>query len=242
MKRPRKITADTAIAVGYIRVSTEEQEHGPDAQRRDIERWCTEHTIRCVEIYADVGVSGGAEIADRPKLLEAMHAVRSLRAGTFVVWRRDRLARDVGIAAIIERELSRLGARVRSVQGEGTEVEGPAGKLMSGIVDAFSEYERAVIRTRTRAALQALRAKGKRAGDVPWGYSALADGTLVPNETERALLTRARILYEEGWTMRAIAEQLAQEGFVNRAGKSMPFSRVHKLLTTGEVSHDVHTT
>lgn len=229
--KQRKPLTDPLRAVAYIRVSTDEQQLGPEAQRADIERWCASKGITSVSMFTDVGVSGGAEISERPQLILAFEAVRALKAGTFVVWRRDRLARDVGIAAIIERELDRLGARVRSVHGEGTDVEGPAGKLMSGIIDAFSEFERGVIRMRTKAALKTLRAKGKRAGDVPWGYSALSDGTLVPNEGERRLVERARELHTEGWTVRAIAEQLAEEGFRNRKGKLVPFTRLHMLLS-----------
>ena len=90
-------------------------------------------------------------LEDRPGLAAALTALRSVGAGVLAVARRDRLARDVALAAAIDRAVEHAGAKVRSADGAG-DGDGPADRLLRGMLDLTAEYERALIRTRTRAA------------------------------------------------------------------------------------------
>ena len=96
-------------AVGYIRVSTARQDLGADAQRAEIERWARRSGVDLLAWHEDVGVSGGAGIDARPGLLAAIEALRQHEAGVLVVARRDRLARDVLVSAMVERLCEREG-------------------------------------------------------------------------------------------------------------------------------------
>ena len=87
-------------------------------------------------------------------------------AGLLVVSKRDRLARDVVVAAMIERLAERIGAKVVSAAGEG-EGDDPASELLRRIVAALSAYERALTRQRTRQALQVKKERGERVGGIP---------------------------------------------------------------------------
>jgi DNA invertase Pin-like site-specific DNA recombinase len=78
------------------------------------------------------------------------------------------MARDTLVAAMVERLAERHGARVCTADGM-AEGDSPEAPLMRRIVDAFAEYERLVIRTRTRAALALKRHRGERIGGVPHG-------------------------------------------------------------------------
>ncbi len=92
--------------------------------------------------------------------------------------------------------------------------------LMRRLVDAFSEYERAVIRARTRAAMQHKRANGQRVGTVPYGYDLDDDGrTLVANETEQAVLSGIREKRSRGWTLQRIADDLSDRGIPTKKGR-----------------------
>src|SRR5687767_12532202 len=101
--RKRLAPGDSKRAVAYLRVSTAEQELGPQAQRANIERWATTHGVTIVAWRTDQGVSGGAELDKRPALQAALDDLRLYDAGVLVVAKRDRLARDVVKAALIER-------------------------------------------------------------------------------------------------------------------------------------------
>lgn len=208
-------------AVGYIRVSTEDQALGPEAQRAALVRWAEACGAEIVAFHEDRGVSGAAALDKRPGLLAALDAVKAHRAGVLLVAKRDRLARDVVLAAMVERMAERLGARVTSADGTG-DGDGPEALLMRRIVDAFGEYERAVIRARTRAALAAKRAQGKRAGQVPFGFTLCADGvTLAEDSAEQAVIRQIRALRDEGLSIRAV---------VAAVNEAAPPRRVHKSL------------
>ena len=72
--------------------------------------------------------------------------------------------------------MGRRKARIVSTAGEGTDNDDPGSVLMRRMIDAFSEYERLVIKARTRAALAAKRRRGERVGTVPLGTRLGPDG------------------------------------------------------------------
>ena len=206
--------SDAAKAVADFRVSTEEQHLGPEAQLAAISVWASRYNVTVVAVHRDIGVSGGAPLADCPGLMTALEDLGVHGAGLLVVAKRDRLARDVMKAAMVEARAEALGARVTSAAGEGDGTD-PSAKLMRQIIDAFAEYERALIKARTTAALAAKKVKGERIGGVPYGFSDV-DGKLVPNEDERRVIIEAKYLSSNGLSMRGICAKFASEGTVFR--------------------------
>lgn len=207
---------DTAIA--YIRVSTSRQDLGPKAQRDQIEAWAKREGVTVVACYEDIGVSGGAELDERPGLIAATEALRTEGAKLLVVAKRDRLARDVLVAAMIERLCERVGARVVSACGTGNG-NTPEAQLLRGVVDLFAQYERAIIRARTRAALAAKKARGERVGGVPYGYRD-EGGLLVEDEAEQVVVRRVRELRDYGLSLRAVGRTLLADGYQPRRAKT----------------------
>jgi DNA invertase Pin-like site-specific DNA recombinase len=212
--KSKKPVTDASRAVAYIRVSTEEQHLGPEAQLAAINVWASRYNVTVVAVHRDIGVSGGAPLADCPGLMTALEDLGVHGAGLLVVAKRDRLARDVMKAAMVEARTEALGARVTSAAGEGDGTD-PSAKLMRQIIDAFAEYERALIKARTTAALAAKKVKGERIGGIPYGFSDV-DGKLVPNEDERRVIIEAKYLSSNGLSMRGICAKFANEGVVFR--------------------------
>jgi DNA invertase Pin-like site-specific DNA recombinase len=206
------------LAIGYIRVSTEDQALGQEAQLAALKAWASREGAELAAVYTDAGVSGAAPLEARPALLEAMVELAEIGAGALVVMRRDRLARDPVVAALIEREAARAGACVVSADGVGVG-DSPEAQLMRRIVDAMAEYERALIRARTKAALAAKKAKNQRVGSVPLGFQVAEDGHLEAGGPEAALVARAKTLRASGLSLVKVAEALAAEGFVGRSGR-----------------------
>lgn len=217
-KRP--LPADPSLVVGYVRVSTDDQALSPDAQREAMARWCATTGRVLVATHEDIGVSGGSALDDRPGLMAALADVAERKAGVLLVIRRDRLARDPMVAAMVEAAAARSGARVASVAGEGTESNDPTSMLMRRIVDAFAEYERLLIRARTKSAMAVLKSRGQTTGVPPIGSQTGDDGrALVPDESERAAIARARELRASGASIRGIAAALQAEGVPCRGGR-----------------------
>ena len=222
---------DPTKAIGYARASTSRQDLSPGAQRAAVEAWAAARGVTVVAWFEDLGISGGAELDKRPGLLGAIDALRTHGAGALLVARRDRLARDVLVNAMVERLCERVGARVQSADGAGNGA-GPEAALMRNIVAAFSAYERMLIRARTKAALALKRERGERTGTVRYGYRVADDGkTLLPDDHEQAVIARARELRTEGASLRAVGRTLLAEGMAPRKGRAWNPQVIHRMTT-----------
>lgn len=209
--------------IAYIRVSTEDQNLGPEAQRAAMARWCAANDAVIVAEFED-RLSGGKgfdearmelDLTQRPELLRAVDAVEELGATVLLVAKRDRLARDTVVSALVERLVTRKGGKIVAADGVGNG-DGPEAMLMRHIVNAFAEYERAIIRARTKGALAVKKARGERVGQIPYGKR-LEGAVLIADEVEVEVIGRMRELRVNGVTLRGIAEALNAEGVPARS-------------------------
>ena len=216
----------------YARCSTDEQAqagNGLNAQRDSCRSWAMSQGQEVAGFFADEGVGGGKSLEHRPALLELLAVL--VPGDVVVVGKRDRIARDVVIAAMVEAAVARKGAKIVSAAGEGSDDDSPAGLLMRRLVDSFAEYEKAVISARTRAALGAKRSRGERVGQVPYGHRLAADGVhLEPDAAEQVVIREARRLADSGLSFRAIANELSRLGHLSRTGKPFAHPQVKNML------------
>ena len=223
----RTTLGNAKLAIGYLRVSKAEMELGPEAQRAAIESWAKREGVRVVGWHLDQ-MSGGSDLADRPALGAALGALRAAGAGVLVVLRRDRLARDVAVAATIERAVESCGARVVTADGVANG-DTPADAFLRTILDAAAAYERGLIRSRTKAALAAKRARGECAGEVPYGFR--RDGArLEADEAECAVIARIREASARGVSQRGIVAELEAAGIVARSGRPMSKTQIARII------------
>jgi DNA invertase Pin-like site-specific DNA recombinase len=217
-----------ATIIGYIRVSTDEQSLSIEAQHQALARWCQTHQAQLLAVYENVGVSGSTPLEKHPGLLRALNALARDRA--LLVVRRDRLARDTLTAALAERIAQKAGASIVTVSGEGNG-DGPEAQLMRTILDAFAQYEKALIVLRTKAGLARKREKGERLGMVPYGKRLAADRVhLLDHPTEQAVIVTVRALRASGLSYRAIAAELNRRGLTNRVGGRFTHTQVVRIL------------
>src|SRR4051794_33575364 len=109
-------------AIAYLRVSTDKQADsglGLEAQRQSVSTAAARLGLELGAVLIDAGTSGALVLAERPVLMEAITALR--RDDVLLIAKRDRLARDVVEAAMIERLVTKRGARIVSAAGEGTD-------------------------------------------------------------------------------------------------------------------------
>jgi DNA invertase Pin-like site-specific DNA recombinase len=112
-------------------------------------------------LYADQ-ISGTRD--DRPGLA---HCLKALREGdTLLVWKLDRLGRDLRHLVNTVHDLTERGIGLRVLTGQGATIDTttPSGKLIFGIFAALAEFERELIVERTRAGLASARARGRVGG------------------------------------------------------------------------------
>lgn len=215
--------------MALVRVSTDEQHNGPDAQRHELARFAELHGLDVVATLEE-RVSGRLAMNQRPALVEALSRIAEGEATVLLVKDRTRYARDATEAGIITRELARHGAEVLSADGvndDGT----PTGRFVTQVMDAASEHEVAMIRLRTAAALQAKRRRGERVGSIPYGARLAADGVhLVDDDREAAVLRLAGELRATGLSLRAIGRELEDRGYTPRMGGAWRPAQVSRLV------------
>jgi DNA invertase Pin-like site-specific DNA recombinase len=216
--------------VCYVRVSRDDQKLGPEAQRAAVEAWAAREGVSVVASHTDQGVCSVTPIDQRPGLVAALASLRAHGAGILLVAKRDRIARDVVLTAMVERATRASGAVVVSAAGEGNG-DTPADGFMRTVIDGAAQYERALIRARTKAALKAKSAKGERAGELAYGFRLAADGVHVePDQAEQAVLAVVAELRGAGLSQRAIVAQLAARGLVSRAGRPFAKTQIARML------------
>ena len=141
------------MLIGYARVSTQDQK--PELQLDALK------AAGCEKVFVER--ASGAQ-RDRPELKAALDYMRS--GDTLVVWKLDRLARSVKqlIETVEGLEDQQIGFRSLT---EAIDTTTAGGRLVFHIFGALAEFERAVIRERTRAGLEAARARGRKGGRPP---------------------------------------------------------------------------
>lgn len=164
------ILSMTSMVYGYARVSTE----GQDAALQQ------DALVKagCDRIFTDV--ASGAK-AHRPEL---DHMLDLLREGdTVIVWKLDRLGRSLQNLVELINDFNDRGVQFRSLT-EAIDTDTPGGTLIFNIFGSLAQFERDLIRERTRAGLEAARARGRTGGR--------------PQSLNERQIEEARRLYESG--------------------------------------------
>lgn len=145
------------MLVGYMRVSKADGSQTTDLQRDALLAAGVDQDA----LYEDKA-SGKKD--DRPQLTACLKAVRA--GDTVLVWKLDRLGRDLRHLVNIVHDLTQRGIGLRVLTGQGAAIDTStaSGKLVFGIFAALAEYERELISERTTAGLASARARGRKGG------------------------------------------------------------------------------
>lgn len=145
------------MKIGYARVSKADGSQALDLQLDALADAGVEHA----NVYQD---KASGKIDERPGLDACLKALRE--GDTLVVWKLDRLGRDLRHLVSTVQDLSerRVGFKVIAGHGANIDTATAAGKLVFGIFAALAEFERELIRERTIAGLKSARARGKKGG------------------------------------------------------------------------------
>lgn len=204
--------AIATLAAGYIRVSTEEQAargHGLEAQEKAIRAFAESQGYQLVDVVADAGVSGATRPADRPGYAKLLALAATGAFSILLVWKFDRLARQIVYAVTAVNELAENhGAVIRSVT-EPIDTATPMGRTIFAVLAGMAEQERQGITERTWGGRRIKASKGGFAGGgTPYGYRRDLHGGLVVDEREAAIVRQIFAMRERGYSNAAIAREL----------------------------------
>ena len=202
-------------AIGYVRVSTNEQGvsgAGLEAQRSAIIAECERRGWHLIDIVEDVG--SGKDLR-RPGVRAALEALEAGSASALVVAKLDRLSRSMlDFARVMAAAQKQSWALVALDVAVDTTT--PAGEAMANVMATFAQFERRLIGQRTREALAVKRAEGVRLGRPPEIPAAVAD--------------RIRRARDEGQTLRQIAEVLNDQKVATARGGRWQPSTVARVI------------
>ena len=218
-RRMPRTMSDLVLAVGYVRVSTDDQaQHGTSlaVQRDRLAAYCTAKGWKLSCVYEDDGVSGSS--LDRAGLAAAFDHLESNGASVLLAVKLDRFTRSVVDFYALQSRCSDLGVQLCMVE-DPIDADTADGRLMATIKAGLSQHERERIAERTKAALAFKLERGEWVGLPPFGFRVNGTGGLVEAPDELAVIRTMKRWRRRGMSYRKIAAKLNAEGVKSRRGK-----------------------
>lgn len=208
-------------AIGYVRVSTEEQASqgvSLEAQTEKVKAYASLYDIELVEIITDAGVS--AKTIDRPGLNKALAMLEAGEAEALVIVKLDRLTRSVRDLDYLLEKYFADKFSLMSVS-EQVDTRTASGRLVLNVLMSVAQWERETIGERTSQALQHKKAQGEHIGGVGFGYQ--VTGKKLAQSKDHETVVAIVEMRGQGMTLMAIADKLNAEGIKTaRGGKWYP--------------------
>ncbi|MBI5788736.1 MAG: recombinase family protein [Candidatus Schekmanbacteria bacterium] len=216
----------------YTRISTDEehQKYSLKAQRDRLEAYCNSQYDHWElhQLYSDTEIGTKLE---RTALQEMLRHARQKDFDVLLVFKVDRLSRNVRQLSQMVDELTKLGIILKSVS-EPFDTSNPAGKMMLQMLGVFAEFEHATIVQRTKMGMQKKAKNGEWCGGtIPYGYNLEEEKGLVISEEQAPVV---RLIYDLYAVKRlggvTIAKHLNAKGYRRRSGKLWQNKAVLELI------------
>ena len=209
-------------AIGYTRVSTEEQVRegiSLAAQEAKIRAYCELHDLELVAVLDDAGLSG--KDTKRQGLQKVLRMVEDREVQAVVVYKLDRLSRRAVDTLTMVEAIEKAGGSFHSIQ-EKVDTKSAVGRFFLTITAAFAQMERDLISERTSEVLRYKLDQGEHVGRTPFGFQ--IDGKKLVAIIEQAHVIEAILAWREaGMSLREIATELNAQGYpTQRGGKWGP--------------------
>lgn len=218
--------------VAYLRVSTEEQTLGIEAQREQVTAYCAARGWTLQAVIVDAGAGGDS--LQREGMTKLRTVMKRRMVDAVITWKFDRLTREPSDMDTLLHESEVTGVGIVSIS-ENFDTSTAAGRFMLRMIVSTARYELDSIRERTRMALQVKARRGERVGRHAAIGAANGEGARVEEEQQALQELRTIILSGtcdcEGMTsVRCLAEQLEALGHLNRAGNRYAPSTIHRMI------------
>jgi DNA invertase Pin-like site-specific DNA recombinase len=221
--------AELTKAIAYIRTSSAanvgSDKDSEQRQRAAITAFAKRGGVALVDEFNDAAVSGADPIETRPGFAALLDRIEGNGVRTVIVEDASRFARELmtqelGILALIQRDV-----RVLTANGDDlTDSSDPSRKMMRQIAGAFHEYEKARLVSKLKAARERKRAATGK-----------CEGRKSHAERNPAMVAEAKRLHRKlpkggQLSLRQVAAQLAERGYVSSSGKPLSPSAVRSML------------
>jgi site-specific DNA recombinase len=238
----RRKQGTSSHAVLYLRVSTQEQARegiSLAAQEARVRAYCTLRGLHVAEVVTDAGVSGGKPMQSRAGGQRILDLVQQGTVGHVIAYKLDRLFRDCADCLTVTAAWDKRSIALHLVDlgGQTLDTSSAMGRFFLTVMAGAAELERNLIRERTSEAMGYVRSQGRKTGgDVPYGFTVAAGGTLVVDEEEQIMLAAIRTARQHGYSQRQVVAELAQQGFTTRKGTPLILRQVQRIMEQAHIA------
>ena len=215
--------------IGYIRVSTDQQENSVISQKEMIENYSKLNGITVDDYFIDFGISGKNTIK-REKYLELMTMVKSGKVDSIITTSLSRWSRNtLDLLKSIE-VLKKYKVDFQVIK-EQVSLKTPMGEFFVSILGSIYTLERQLTSERTKDVIQNKKKSGKVYSRVPFGYDN-ENGNLIENSYEQRILRKINRLRNKGESYNSICHFLNRNNHKTKTGRKWTKQNVYSLLKT----------
>jgi len=206
-----------------------------EAQLAELRQYAWKRGYEIAGEFQDKALSGGDDWNDRPGMFDAANAAK--RGSIFCVRAFDRLFRDTEKALVFKSMLEAKGVKIRSITEEVACDGSPIANMVRTIFLAVAEYQREMIRARTRAKMLEHQRNGRRmSGAPPYGhrFDPAHPKRLIADAAEQANIVTIRDLWSKGMKLRQIARWMEAHGLERRGKARWTHQLIKAILQRAE--------
>lgn len=215
----------------YCRVSTKEQVNGYslEEQKRICKDYMHNMGIKYFRLYLDEGYTG--KNLDRPSFQNMLEHCLQRKITHIIVWKLDRLSRNLTDTLLLIEELDNMGIGVISVT-QAIDSTTTLGKIVTSILSGFSQIELENLTERVRMGVRARFKEGKwKGGTTPYGYLYVPkSGILVVDKNEAKIVKLIYLKYLEYESLNQVAEYLNNKEIPTRNEKKWQPTTIRNIL------------
>jgi len=222
----------------YTRISSENEKDKKKPNEEDISLSHEMQLKECLKtigdskyiVFHESNVSGDSCLTKRPSLEKALESIK--KGDVFLVWKRDRLTREIFKFGSIITRLTMKGASLKSATEPNLFEDDHNDKIIMVFGQLAAEAELKNIRFRTKTALKVLKEKGKRVGYIPYGFTVDQDNNIIVcPEEQKTLDLMAHLYFNERLTYREVEDYLCKNSILNREGGQWSRCAIHRNLS-----------
>jgi DNA invertase Pin-like site-specific DNA recombinase len=221
----------TKQAIGYIRVSSDDQANSLLAQEEKILAYAKFSGIEIVNIFIDENVSGGTPIFKRPQGSKIESFMEGNAISDIVCVKPDRAFRSVidALSTMDQWNAQGISLHVSDMGGVSLNTTTAIGRLLFTTIVTLGEFERGITSERIKTVFESKKKNGKIYSRDMYGYDN-SMGSMVENAEEQRVISVMRQLKDQGTPYAGIASHVNMLGLKSKTGKEFHASTVRYIL------------
>lgn len=228
MARKRFVQNDNNFAIAYYRYSSHSQNEASIEQQRDAAvEYAKAHGYTIIKEYEDAAISGTTD--QRPGFQLMLSEVARLRPAVLIMWKSDRLGRDVAIVTLAKNTIRNAGCAIELV-AEMSPEDTPEGTLMERIMDAQAEFYSRQLAVNIRRGMNYNASHALYNGNKIFGYSVDENKKYIIDPATGPVVQRIFHEYANGKAMKEIMDDLDKQGIRSNRGNKITHNSLRKIL------------